>query len=374
VHERGWRILGDLTTNHTGDTHEWFRTAQGDPESATRSYYYFDEDGSYADWMGFATLPKINHGDPDLRSAMVEGPDSVVGRWLRPPYDVDGWRIDVANMTGRLGALDVAHDVARAIRRTAESLREDPFVIGEHNHDASGDVDGDGWHGTMNYSGFSWPVWSWLRSADTTARAFGRPVQVARRSGPAVVEMFRAWQGALGWRATTSSWNILGSHDSARIRTLVGGDSSLHRVAAGLQFTMPGVPMLFAGDELGLEGVTGEDSRRTMPWDSEESWDSSTLAAYAELARVRRSRAALRRGGQRWAHVDDDTIAFVREHADGSVLVVARRAAGPGFALRLSLGDHVFGSEPGSPAVETAGDTSMIPSSDGPRLDIWTLG
>ena len=374
VHQRGWRILGDLTTNHTGDTHEWFRTAQADPESGTRSFYYFNEDGSYADWMGFATLPKVNHGDPDLRSAMVEGPDSVVGRWLRPPYDVDGWRIDVANMTGRLGPLDVANDVARAIRRTCESLRENPFVIGEHNHDASGDVDGDGWHATMNYSGFSWPVWSWLRSADTTARAFGRPVQVARRSGPAVVETFRAWQGALGWRATTSSWNIVGSHDSARIRTLVGGDSSLHRVAAGLQFTMPGVPMLFAGDELGLEGVTGEDSRRPMPWGSEESWDTSTLAAYAELSRVRRSWAALRRGGQRWAHVDDDTIAFVREHADGSVLVVARRAAGPGFSLRLSLGDHLFGTEPGSPAVDTADDTSAIPASDGPRLDIWTLG
>ena len=196
VHARGWRILGDLTTNHTGDTHEWFLSARDDPSSPTRTYYYFDHDGTYASWMGHDTLPKVNHGDPDLRAAMVEGPDSVVGRWLQPPYDVDGWRIDVANMTGRLGTLDVAHEVARAVRRTAESLREDPLVIGEHNHDASGDVDGDGWHGTMNYSGFSWPVWSWLRSTDTTARAFGRPVQVARRRGPEVVDTFRAWQGS----------------------------------------------------------------------------------------------------------------------------------------------------------------------------------
>ncbi len=133
--------------------------------------------------MGHGTLPKLNHADPALRAAMVDGPDSVVARWLRPPFDLDGWRVDVANMTGRLGAIDVNHDVARAVRRTAEAERADAFVIGEHNHDASTDLDGDGWHGTMNYSGFSWPVWSWLRDPDSPARAFGRPVPVPRRPG-----------------------------------------------------------------------------------------------------------------------------------------------------------------------------------------------
>lgn len=377
VHERGWRILGDLTTNHTGDTHEWFRGAIADPESATRTYYYFDDEGGYANWMGHGTLPKVNHGDPDLRAAMVEGPDSVVGRWLRPPYDVDGWRIDVANMTGRLGPLDVAHEVARAVRRTAEALREDPLVIGEHNHDASADVDGDGWHGTMNYSGFSWPVWSWLRDPDSPARPFGRPVPVARRGGADVVETLRAWQGAYGWRATSSSWNILGSHDSARIRTLVGGDPALHRVAAGLQFTLPGVPMVFAGDELGLEGVNGEDARRPMPWDRTDEWDTATLSTYAALARLRRTRAALRRGSQRWAYADDDSIAFVREHADGSVLVVARRAPGPsiplGPGLGVGVGEHLLGTEPGPSDVTVVDGRSVLPACTGPRLDVWAL-
>ena len=306
VHARGWRILGDLTTNHTGDTHEWFLAGQSDPGDPHRSYYYFDDDGTYACWMGHGTLPKVNHANPALRAAMVEGPDSVVGRWLRPPYDVDGWRIDVANMTGRLGELDLAHEVARSARGTAAQLREDPLVIGEHNHDATGDVDGDGWHGTMNYSGFSWPVWSWLRDPASPARPFGRPVPVPRRGGSEVVDTFRAWQGTLGWRATCTSWNILGSHDSARIRTVVGGDAAVHRVAAGLQFTLPGVPMLFAGDELGLEGVTGEDARRPMPWDTSDEWDRRTLATYADLSRLRRAQVALRRGGLRWAHADDD--------------------------------------------------------------------
>ncbi|WP_439938268.1 alpha-amylase family glycosyl hydrolase [Nocardia sp. N13] len=373
VHARGWRILGDLTTNHTGDTHEWFLSAVDDPDDPHRSFYYFDDDGTYACWMGHGTLPKINHANLDVRHAMVEGPHSVVGRWLRPPYDVDGWRIDVANMTGRLGATDVAHEVARAVRATAAELRTDPWVIGEHNHDATGDVDGDGWHGTMNYSGFSWPVWSWLRDPASPARPFGRPVPVPRRDGGAVVDTFRAWQGTLGWRATSSSWNILGSHDSARIRTVVGGDAAVHRVAAGLQFTLPGVPMLFAGDEIGLEGVNGEDARRPMPWDRPEQWDRTTLAAYADLARVRRAHPSLRRGGLRWAHVDADTIAFVRELETESVLVVARRSAAGAFTLPLGPGTHVFGSEPGGADLPASGGGIEVPATEGPRVDVWTL-
>jgi alpha-glucosidase len=374
VHERGWRILGDLTTNHTGDTHEWFLSAVDDPRDPHRSFYYFEDDGTYADWMGHGTLPKINHANLDVRHAMVDGPDSVVGRWLQPPYAVDGWRIDVANMTGRLGAIDVAHEVARTVRATAAALHEDPWVIGEHNHDATGDVDGDGWHGTMNYSGFSWPVWSWLRDPASPARPFGRPVPVPRRGGAAVVETFRAWQGALGWRATASSWNILGSHDSARIRTLVGGDAAVHRVAAGLQFTMPGVPMVFAGDEIGLEGVNGEDARRPMPWHRREEWDEQTLTTYADLARLRREHPALRRGGLRWAHVDDDTIAYLREHPDQTVLVVARRAAGSAFTLPAAAGRHLFGSEPGGADLAAGPDGVHVPGSPGSRLDVWELG
>lgn len=376
VHARGWRILGDLTTNHTGDTHEWFRRAVADPTAPERSYYCFDEQGGYESWMGHHTLPKVNHLDPTLRAAFVEGPDSIVARWLRPPFDLDGWRIDVANMTGRLGATDVNQDVARGVRRTAEEVRPDPLVIGEHNHDASADVDGDGWHGTMNYSGFSWPVWEWLVDPTSPARSFGRPVPTPRRPGPAVHRAFREWMGRLGWRATAASWNILGSHDSARIRTVVGS-SELHRVAAGLQFTLPGVPMLFAGDEIGLEGVIGEDSRRTMPWDRPETWDHETLAAYGALASLRRSYVALRRGGLRWAHVSDDTLVFLREHPDASVLVCARRSAGPDVVLPagplgLASGDVLFATA-SSGQLGAGPDGGVVLPAGGPGLTVWRL-
>lgn len=371
VHARGWHLLGDLTANHTGDTHEWFLRARTDPESPTRDWYYFGPGGSYATWMGYETLPKLDHTNPAMREAMIEGPDSTVARWLRAPYSLDGWRIDVANMSGRLGAIDVNHDVARAVRTTATGLNPQAWVIGEHNHDASGDIDGDGWHGTMNYSGFSWPIWAWLRAEETDALPFGRPVAVARRPAEVVVRSLREWRARFGWRAAQQSWNILSSHDSPRIRTLVR-EPAVHRVAAGLQFTLPGVPMVFAGDELGLEGVNGEDGRRTMPWGRHASWDRATLATYGALAALRREHPALIRGGLRWVYAEGDRLAYLREHPDETLLVDAQRAA----PRRTDAESAETPTDQRPPVEALTRDATLLLETDpatGPSLRVWRL-
>jgi alpha-glucosidase len=318
AHDRGLRVLGDLTSNHTGDTHEWFLTAAADPSSPEREFYYFAADGSHEGWKGHGTLPKLDH----TCAALGERFGAVVTRWLE--FGLDGWRIDVANMTGRHGAVDIAHDVAREIRRAAVEVKPDALVLAEHGHDATGDLDGDGWHGTMNYYGFSFPIWEWLRDPKHPVPSFGLPVDVPRRDGRAMVTAMSAFTASFGWRATSTSWNILGSHDSPRIRTTTGSPA-LHHLAAVLQFTLPGVPMVFAGDEIGLEGVDGEDSRRTMPWDDPIAFRTRTRALYAELAALRHQHPALRRGGLRWVHVDADRVAFLREHADETLLISLSR-------------------------------------------------
>ena len=109
-------------------------------------------------------------------------------------------------------------------------------------------------------------------------------------------------------------------------------------MAVGLQFTLPGVPMVFAGDEIGLEGVNGEDARRPMPWHRPEAWDHETLATYVALAAARRDHVALRRGGLRWAHVGDDTLAFLREHP-GRRAGRRPRAPGPPLDLPIAVGE-----------------------------------
>jgi len=326
AHERGLRVLGDLTSNHTGDTHEWFLRAVAEEDSEERGYYYFAADGSHEGWKGHGTLPKLDHLAPGLEERF----GAVVSRWLE--FGLDGWRIDVANMTGRRGAVDVAHEVARRLRDRAVAVRPEALVLAEHGHDATGDLDGDGWHGTMNYYGFSFPVWEWLRDPHRPVPSFGLPVDVPRRDGVAMVTAMREFTASFGWRAVCSSWNILGSHDSPRIRTTTGS-ADLHHVAAVLQFALPGVPMVFAGDELGFEGVDGEDSRRTMPWDDPAAFSTRTATVYATLARLRSEYVALRRGSLRWVHVGPDDVAFLREHPEGTVLVTATRNGTPDAEL-----------------------------------------
>ncbi|MCX6396596.1 MAG: glycoside hydrolase family 13 protein [Propionibacteriales bacterium] len=353
AHDRGLRVLGDLTSNHTGDTHEWFTTATTDPTSTERSFYYFAADGSHEGWKGHGTLPKLDHTAP----ALGERFRGVVADWME--FGLDGWRIDVANMTGRHADVDIAHIVARDVRRTATDVKPDALVLAEHGHDATGDLAGDGWHGTMNYYGFSFPVWEWLRDPKKPTPSFGLPVHLPRRDGHAMVAAMQAFTASFGWRATTASWNILGSHDSPRIRTITGS-ATLHHLAAVLQFTLPGVPMVFAGDELGQEGTNGEDSRRTMPWDDPDAFRTHTLEVYAELAELRRSHPALTNGGLRWVHVAEDEVAYLREHPRETLLVQVRRTAGAFTDLPgLPKGEHLFGLGEAGPV---------------PKASVWKVG
>ncbi|MET8306437.1 glycoside hydrolase family 13 protein [Micromonospora sp. NPDC005173] len=372
VRARGWRLLGDITSNHTGDAHDWFTAASSDVRAPERELYYFDEiTGDYESWNGIKSLPKLNWGSAELRRRFATADDAALRRWLRPPYGLDGWRVDVANMTGRRGADAYTHEVAALLRSVLAADRPDGLLMAEHGHDHTGDLDRDGWHGTMNYVGFTDPVWSWLRHGDQPVPNFlGTPGGVPRRDADAVLGTMDAYRSLISWRSYTHSWQLLGSHDSARIRTVVG-DAARQEVAAGLLATMPGIPMIFAGDELGLVGTNGESSRTPMPWHRPQSWDAGTLAAYQALIALRRGEPALRHGGLRRLHHDPDTIVFLREAPTGAVLVLARRAAGAPVRLAgLPAAENVYG---GAPALRPGPDGALTLPADGPTFQVWRL-
>ena len=227
VHERGMRLIGDLTSNHSGDDHEWFLTARQDPRAPERGYYYLNDDGSYVDWMGFPSLPKLNMASEPLRDIMFGTGDSVVARWLRPPYELDGWRIDVANMTGRNGPHDDTAAVARLMRSTLDAVRPGSALIAEHCHDASGDLTGDGWQGTMNYTGFTRPVWSFLTSGDNGLDTFlGVPAPVPSRAGRQIVATMRDFAASVAWKVAARQWNLIASHDTPRFATVTADDAA----------------------------------------------------------------------------------------------------------------------------------------------------
>jgi alpha-glucosidase len=166
------------------------------------------------------------------------------------------------------------------------------------------------------------------------------PVGVPELPGDRVVEGMRRFRAGVPWDSVLHSWVILDSHDSARFKTIAGSQER-QLVGMGMQMTTPGVPMVFAGDELGLEGDWGEDARRTIPWDRPETWDGRLLDAYRRLIALRRSSSALAKGGIRYAYAGSDAILYLRETGEERILCLARRREGE--PLRMPL-DAVGGT------------------------------
>jgi alpha-glucosidase len=363
AHERGVRIVGDLTLNHCGVDHDWFRDARAYPTSPERDFFYFDEalPTGYACWLGVPSMPKLNWADPELRRRMLDG---VARRWLR--RGLDGWRIDVANMVARRGLHDANHEVAREARQALAEERSDALLVAEHGYDFRPDLPGDGWHGAMNYAGFLRPVWSWLRRDDLPddlrRHVWTTPVGLARRSGGEAVAAMRELRSGVPWQCVVHSWTLVSSHDTARFRT-VAGTRERQLVGVGLQMTTPGVPMVFAGDEVGLEGEWGEDARRPMPWDRIDTWDGALFEEYRELIALRRSSDALARGGIRFVNVSDDAIAYLRETRSERLLCLAARAPHEPVVVPFSGLDTLYGEDA----------TGGVLPADGPAFHVWRI-
>jgi alpha-glucosidase len=238
-------------------------------------------------------------------------------------------------------------------------VKPDTLLVAEHFHDFRPDA--AAWHGAMNYAGFSRPVWTWLRG-DVEIPYFGLPISMPRLDGERAAATMRAFRAGVPWEFVLHSWTILDSHDSPRFRTIAGSrDRQL--VGIGVQMTTPGVPMVFAGDELGLEGSWGEDARRTMPWDRPQTWDRPLLDEYRRLIALRRSHDALARGGIRLAYVDGDVIAYLRETGAERLLCLASRAPHEPVRLPFTSLETLYGDD---------AEDGLLPA-DGPSFHVWKV-
>jgi alpha-glucosidase len=328
--ERGMRYLLDVVPNHIGSSHPWFQAAQADASALEAGFFTFARHpDQYATWLGVQSLPKLNYRSEELRRRMVTGPDSVLRRWLRPPFSADGWRVDVANMLARQGEVQLGTEIARAIRQAVKETRPDAYLLGEHFFDAAAQLQGDQWDGAMNYAGFTFPLWHWLRGYKQDAHGMKDVIASPVPWPTAALESaWRSRMAALPWAIALQQYNQLGSHDVPRIRTVVGGSDALHRLAAVVQLTYPGIPGLYYGDEIGMKDVPRLGQRGCMIWD-EGRWDVALLAFYRELITLRRASPLMQEGGFQMLAVEPDTFAYQREGTEGRLLVVAHRAERP---------------------------------------------
>jgi alpha-glucosidase len=174
------------------------------------------------------------------------------------------------------------------------------------------------------------------------------------------------WQtflAAVPWQVAIQQFNLLDSHDTPRVLTHLGGDIERLRLAAALLFTFPGVPCVYYGDEIGMEGADDPDNRRCMIWNQSE-WNSELRAYFKQLIDLRRRLPALRQGGFQMLYAQGHSVAFLRESPEERLLIVARRAGDdltslPVRSAALPDGTHLHEILTGADEVVSGGRLSL---------------
>ena len=336
--QRDMRYVLDIVPNHSGFMHPWFQSALQDKKGEERGFFYFAEnEQEYTSWMGFGHMPKLNYGSSALRREMIESEDSIFAYWLKPPFSADGWRVDVGNMLGRHDAHQINLELLRSIRAAVKRVSPEAYLMGENFFEATEQLQGDGWDAVMNYTGFADPVLHWLTAYEQDAL---RCDAVLKTDIPwDTATMLQAWNenvASIPWQIALQQFNLLDSHDTPRLLTLLNGDKALSQLAAIAQFTFPGVPCLYYGDEIGLTNEEGFDSRNCFPWD-EDQWDQESLDFYKKLIGLRRTSLALARGELRVLYYDQDLVVYARVLGEEWVLVTANRSEQAHPAVRLDV-------------------------------------
>jgi alpha-glucosidase len=331
MHERGMKLILDITPNHTSNTGEWFTSAQHDENSPYADFYTFHQrPDDYVAWLGVRTLPKLNYSSQKLRETMYAGDDSIMRHWLREPYQIDGWRLDVYNMTGRQGILQLNKEVGQGIRQAVKAENPDAYLFGEHFFDGTPHLQGDEMDATMNYHGFNIPLWRWLSG-------FDHPYHNDNHLLPteAFDEQLRNFRAPLPWIIARMQFHQLGSHDTHRILNVVNHDKTLVKVGTALLLAYVGVPCIYYGDEIGMEGARDPDNRRPMIWDDERQ-DHDMRAYHQHLIALRKNTPAFTDGGYQTIHAEGDIWAFMRGAYGQQVLVIGYRG-GATEALQIPV-------------------------------------
>ncbi|MEW6705002.1 MAG: maltodextrin glucosidase [Pseudomonadota bacterium] len=324
THERGMRMVLDAVVNHTGAQHPWFQEG-----SRWRGRYAVDAQGRPRGWKGYESLPVLDYGRADVKQAMFEAPDSVMRRWLQPPYAIDGWRLDAVHMLGEgLGARNNA-GVLREMRRAVKAHNAQAYLVGEHFFEATSWLQGDQEDGAMNYHGFAHPLRAWLAGLDIAYQ----PIVLS-------TEDFAAWlreaMAALPYENQLAQLNLLDSHDTQRFLTLLGNDVAAMQIAVTLLMSFPGTPCVYYGDEIGLLGGPDPDCRRCFDWERAH-WNHALFEHYRAAIARRHARAELREGAFVQLHAEGDVYAFARFTAQAaSVIAVNRGRTACTLAVDLS--------------------------------------
>lgn len=324
-HRRGMRVVLDGVFNHASRGFLQFHDImENGPSSAYLDWFhvrhfplnaYGGGQLGYDAWWGLAALPKFNTSTPAVREFIYQ----VAEKWLAA--GADGWRLDVPNEIDD-------DDFWRAFRARCRAVNPEAYLLGEIWDEAGRWLKGDIFDGVMNYQ-LTRAIFGLVGrdlAHDELARSGLNGIQ--RLSAAAFAETATRLLAAYPAAAVRSQLNLLGSHDTPRLATSLRGDAGAVRLALLLQFSWPGAPCIYYGDELGLRGGHDPGCRAGMPWDDGGRWDAELLGYVRALTSARRELAALRRGAT-----------AVSAPADGLVVVERRLEGEPPVRAVVNVAD-----------------------------------
>lgn len=348
-HDYGIRVIIDGVFNHCGSFNKWLdreRIYEGQPgyepgayvskESPYHSFFKFHNESekewpynhTYDGWWGHDTLPKLNYEDSrKLQDYILR----IAAKWVSPPFNCDGWRLDVAADLGH--SADFNHEFWQRFRRVVKQANPDAIIIAEHYGEPYAWLQGNEWDSVMNYDAFMEPV-TWFLTGEEKHSDDFRPNMLGNTDAfwNAMVQAYMNFTEP----SISVAMNELSNHDHSRFLTrtnhMVGRasslgaemasknvDKSVFREAVLIQFTWPGNPTIYYGDEAGMVGFTDPDNRRTYPWGEE---DTELIDFHRALIRIHRENRELRTGSVMKLVSDYAYLSYARLTLDAVSIIV----------------------------------------------------
>ena len=345
AHDHGIKVILDGVFNHCGSFNKWLDVAgfyqrAGEPtgayhaeDSPYHNYFlwheggHWPENGYYDGWWANTNVPKLNYeGSQELFDYIIE----VGKKWVSPPYNADGWRLDVAADLGR--SREMNHKFWKTFHDAVKEANPNAIILAEHYGDPSEWLNGGEWDTIMNYDAFMEPITWFLTGVSKHSEEY-RPYM--RGDAMAFEGAMRHHMALLNVHALQSAMNQLSNHDHSRFLTRTSGKTGrLHTVgsraaergvnknilmeAVVFQMTWPGAPTVYYGDEAGLAGWTDPDNRRPFPWGKE---DQILISIHKKMIALRKEYTALREGSLEFIWSNQGFLSYGRWDEKAKIIV-----------------------------------------------------
>lgn len=346
VHKRGMKVILDGVFNHCGSFNKWldreqiYENQQGyekgafiTGDSPYRSFFKFYEETwpynyHYNGWWGHDTLPKLNYEEsPKLYEYIMK----IARKWVSEPYNVDGWRLDVAADLGQSGEFN--HNFWKDFRKNVKEANPNAIILAEHYGDPGSWLQGDEWDTVMNYDAFMEPITWFLTGMEKHSDSKRDDL---RGDSNSFFASMRHHMSRFQGQSMLVSMNELSNHDHSRFLTRTNGNvgrtgsvgaqaaeayvnKGILKEAVVIQMTWPGAPTIYYGDEAGLCGWTDPDNRRTYPWGKE---DAELIEFHRDVIYIHKSNIALKKGSFKFLYGEYNVISYGRFFENNVIAVV----------------------------------------------------